>query len=421
MRILFSVGELEKDLNATTKIVLQLAEKLCLMGHSCAVTGVCNAFPEDETKNGVLIKRQPAVWPIVKASETFEKFMHKGGFNRNEARVRFIKKHPLASVAMFFRYRNEYYRNVEQPRYLKQTKQLVKDFAPDAVVCVCKPILPTETIMLSDIECPVFMYQVDPWGMHRIDNADGREDIIAKELAVFEKAVKIITTPVLKRQYAQHSGYSRYLNKVETVEFPNIKEYIPSQNAVSAVDFDGEYINILFGGIVTDQFRNPEYALKVFAQLIEKGEKLRVYFMGVNNSAVLDRYIEKYPENIFFVEKVSADIAFATMDKADVLFNISNMLDNQVPSKIFDYFSMGKAILNLQKIENCPAQEYFDRYPLCHTLKEFEECDAQAVVEFLKNAKGRQLDFEAVREIYADATLEYVASVMEKAFEAGLK
>ena len=143
--------------------------------------------------------------------------------------------------------------------------------------------------------------------------------------------------------------------------------------------------------------------------------------MGVNNSAFLDRYIEKYPENIFFVEKVSADIAFATMDKADILFNVSNMLDNQVPSKIFDYFSMGKAILNLQKIENCPAQEYFDRYPLCHTLKEFEECDAQAVVEFLKNAKGRQLDFEAVRGIYADATLEYVASVMEKAFEAGLK
>ena len=43
--------------------------------------------------------------------------------------------------------------------------------------------------------------------------------------------------------------------------------------------------------------------------------------------------------------------------------NISNKIDNQVPSKIFDYFSMGKAVLNLQKIENCPAREYFDSHP----------------------------------------------------------
>jgi hypothetical protein len=109
------------------------------------------------------------------------------------------------------------------------------------------------------------------------------------------------------------------------------------------------------------------------------------------------------------------------MDSADVLFNISNTLDNQVPSKIFDYFSMGKAILNLQKIENCPAQEYFDRYPVCHTVKEFEQSDSGTLLEFLQGAKGKKVDFDTVKQIYGTATVDYVAKAMETAFEKGKK
>ena len=416
MKILFSVGELERDVNATTKIVLQLAEKLCSLGHSCAVCGVCNAFPLDEVKNGVQIKRMPAVSPVVKASEAFERFIKEGGNTRNSSRMDFVKKHPLHGLAMFFRYRPEYYRKIEQPRYLKQVKQLTEEFAPDALVCVCKPILPVETVALSDIDCPVYFYQVDPWGMHRIDNAQNSEDIINRELAVFEKAKAVFTTPVLKRQYMQHDGYKKYADKLQTVEFPNIREYHPAENVKSAIEFDADFVNILFCGIVTDEFRSPEYALNTLEELFRKGEKVRIYFMGVNNSKALDRYIEKYPDNVFFRERVSADAAFATMEKADVLFNISNQLDNQVPSKIFDYFSMGKPVLNLQKIENCPAEEYFVKYPLCCNMKEFETADVNGVYEFLENAKGQKIDFADVEKIYAEATVDYVAGVMEKTF-----
>ena len=421
MRILFSVGELERDVNATTKIVLQLAERLCLLGHSCAVAGVCSAFPLDEEKNGVQIKRLAAVSPVVKASEAFEKFIAEKGSSRNASRTEFVKRHPLHSVAMFFRYRPEYYKKVEQPRYLKQIKSLAAEFKPDALVCVCKPILPVETVALSDISCPVYFYQVDPWGFHRIDNAEGREDIINKELAVFEKAKAVFTTPVLKRQYLQHKGYMQYAEKIKAVEFPNIREYKPKADVISAIEFDSDYINILFCGILTDEFRSPEHTLKSLAPLFDKGEKVRIYFMGVNNSRILDEYIARYPQNVFFRERVSADVAFATMEKADVLFNISNTLDNQVPSKIFDYFSMGKPVLNLQKIENCPAQEYFEKYPICLNMKEFEETDSEQLWEFLESSKGGKVDFSQVKEIYKEATVEYVADVMEKTFAENMQ
>jgi hypothetical protein len=207
------------------------------------------------------------------------------------------------------------------------------------------------------------------------------------------------------------------------VDFPNVKAKADTQDkaAESAIEFDSGYINILFGGVVADSFRSPEYALKVLSSLFDRGEKVRIYFMGTNNSAVLDEYMVKYPQNVFFKEKVSADIALVTMEKADVLFNISNKIDNQVPSKIFDYFAMGKPILNLQRIENCPAAEYFAKYPLVYNLQEWKSADVAELKEFLENAKGRDVDFATVKELYKTATVEYVAESMLDCFEKIIK
>ena len=77
---------------------------------------------------------------------------------------------------------------------------------------------------------------------------------------------------------------------------------------------------------------------------------------------------------------------------------------------------MGKPVLNLQKIENCPAEEYFVKYPLCCNMKEFETADVNGVYEFLENAKGQKIDFADVEKIYGEATVNYVAGVMEKTF-----
>ncbi|MBR5521032.1 MAG: hypothetical protein IKU54_03455 [Oscillospiraceae bacterium] len=409
MKILFSVGEIEKSLNANTKIVLQIAEKLVQQGHKCIVAGVCSAFPGEEiTDSGVVIKRLPAVIPVVKSSEKFENFV-KNSADRNTARSRFVKKHPMASRFQFIRYTAFYREKIEQPRYLSQIKKVVEKYKPDGVVCVCKPINATETVVNGGLSVPLFIWQLDPWGLHRLDNPDGSMKIIDREINAFSKSEHVFTTPVLQRQYNDNDHYRGFTDKITAVEFPNIKEYIPS-DSVPAVNFDGDYINLLFSGIVADQYRSPEYLLESMRPLFDAGEKIRIYFMGTNSSPVLTGFSALYPQNVIPVEKVDLDTAFATMEKADVLVNISNTVDNQVPSKIFDYFSMGKPVLNVQKIDNCPAQPYFDRYPLSFTLKENETADSDQIRQFLYNSKNNHLNFSQVEKIYSDATADSVAS-----------
>ena len=409
MKILFSVGEIEKSLNANTKIVLQVAENLADAGHQCIIAGVCSAFPQnEETKSGVIIKRLPAVKNVVKSSEKFENFVT-ASRDRNTARSRFVKKYPVSSVFQFLRYTNWYREKVEQPRYLAQLKKLVEEYKPDAVVCVCKPVNATQTVVNGGLTVPLYIWQLDPWGLHRLDNPDGRIEIIIRETEVFAKAEHIFTTPVLKEQYSTNKHYLPFMDKISAVEFPNIRQY-SSHGAESAVDFDKDYINLLFSGIVADEYRSPEKLLESLAELFDAGEKIRIYFMGTNNSNVLNKYIQRYPQNIKAVEKVSLETAFATMERADVLVNISNIVDNQVPSKIFDYFSMGKPVLNVQKIADCPAQPYFEKYPLQFTIKDYQFADTEKLKQFLYNSKNNSLPFGQIKQIYSTATVESVAT-----------
>lgn len=421
MKILFSAGELDKELNANTKIVLQLAEYMAEKGHDVAVCGICYYKPCDEMHNGVLLKKFSAPKAVVKASEAFEDFIGKG--DRNALRSAFIKKHPLKAVWLATRYNALYVDKAEQPCYLKHLKAFADDFSPDVMVLPYKPVNSFEKVVNSDIEVPMVAYQMDPWGLHRIDNPNGDNAVVERECAAFEKAKHIFTTPVLMRQYGENEMYKKYTAKMTAVDFPNVKqnkvslcENADGYDVKSAIDFDSGYINILFGGVVADSFRSPEYVLKALAPLFESGEKIRIYFMGTNNSAVLDEYINKYPQNVFFKEKVSAATALATMKNADVLLNISNTIDNQVPSKIFDYFALGKPVLNLQRIENCPAAEYFAKYPLVYNLEEWKEADCREVKEFLQKARNEAVDFATVKELYKTATVEYVAEKMLEEF-----
>jgi len=415
VKILFSAGELDKELNANTKIVLQLAEYMAQLGHTVAVCGICYYKPCEEMYNGVLLKKFSAPKVLVKASEAFEDFIAKG--DRNALRGQFIKKHPFKSVFVAARYNAVYTEKAEQPLYLKQIKDFVKVFKPDVMVLPYKPINSFDRVINSDIAVPMVAYQMDPWGLHRIDNENCDAAVIEKECAAFDRAKHIFTTPVLLRQYRENDKYKKYTDKMTAVDFPNVKGRAIKKEKKSAIDFDAEYVNILFGGVVADSFRSPEYALKALAPLFDREEKIRLYFMGTNNSAVLDEYIKEYPNNVFFKEKVSADTALATMEKADVLFNISNKIDNQVPSKIFDYFAMGKPILNLQRIKNCPAAEYFAKYPLVYNLKEWAKADSEELKEFLYDGKNKKVGFDTVKELYKTATVEYVAQSMLAEFE----
>ena len=222
----------------------------------------------------------------------------------------------------------------------------------------------------------------------------------------------MITTHALHRLYLAHEAYKPFAEKLTPMNFPNIR---PAQHsdAESVFSFDPDSINLLFCGLLEDEYRSPELFLGCASELIDNGLPLKIHFLGTSTSSCLPQFIKKYPQNIFHHQAVALEKAVATMEKADILLNISNTLDNQVPSKIFDYFSLGKPVFNVQKIKNCPSREYFDRYPLGFTLCDYAP-DRSAAKEFLLSVKGKTTDFDTVSKLFYDATIEYAADKTEK-------
>ncbi len=408
MKIIFSTGWAEKQPNAITKIVIQIAEELIKSGHECIVCGVCTDYPGcEKTGNGLVIQRLPAIKPIVKSSQLLIKLTDETG-NVKNARSRMIKKYPFSAVMLLLKYSRIYEEKIEQPRYEKQVQKLVADFHPDAIICTCNPVKGCRTIIHCSTTVPKYIWQMDPWGLHKLH---GNSESINRELCAFNKAEYIFTTTILAELYLARPDYSVYRDKISPLEFPNIKPYI-SGNEKCPIDFDSGYINLLYCGTIADDIRNPEKLLKDITRI--KGEKIRLYFMGEGSSKPLDEYREKYPDVIIKAGRFSARQAASAMNRADILVNISNTVDNMVPSKIFDYFSMGKPVLNLQKITNCPSRRYFDKYPLAYTIEEFNHTDTSRLLNFIKTAKGKTVPFEQVEKIYHTATVDYVAEQIEK-------
>ena len=416
MKILFATGKLNAGFSATNKIITQLAQQLAAKGHSCTVCGLAADCDEGiTTEKGVTLVRLNSGLMVDRAQIAFDQYSAALGDNaRAAARKKFMLHHPFYGAALVYRYSKFFDSGKRAAVYGQRIKKLAEKEKFDAAVISYMPFEEAfcAAKALKDI-MPVCLYQADPWGLHR-DPALAKDEAehIRQEAELFALAEQIITTRPLYRLYKEHQSYIPYTDKMTAMDFPNIRP--PKYSSENSVfDFDSENINLLFCGLLEDDYRSPELFLQSAMKLAEEGLPLKIHFLGTSTSRSLEAFMRKYPQNILHHQAVSLEKAVATMEKADILLNISNTLDNQVPSKIFDYFSLGKPVLNVQKISDCPSREYFDRYPLSFTLTD-RTPDVQGMKEFLLSAKGRCVSYDTVSELFYDATLEYAADKCEK-------
>ena len=107
---------------------------------------------------------------------------------------------------------------------------------------------------------------------------------------------------------------------------------------------------------------------------------------------------------------VPAETARTIQAQADVLLNLGNAVDNQLPSKLFDYFAAGKPVLHLCVIENDPALPYLARYPLALVLHQGQADAADILHRWLGGVCGKQLPFGEVCDLFPELVPQAVAA-----------
>ncbi len=177
-----------------------------------------------------------------------------------------------------------------------------------------------------------------------------------------------------------------------------------------------EKINLLFAGGFAIPMRSPEYFIDVLKHLpFDTRVVWHIYSLGAPLE-MLQHAIAQFPERFQLHPPVSPKEIESIMVQADVLVNLGNNSDLFSPSKLFDYLSSGRPIVNVcykGRVRN----EVFEKHPMVLEIENYGDAqrDADRLETFCTSVKGKRLAAQDVAKLYPEHEPE---QALKRLFEA---
>jgi len=240
------------------------------------------------------------------------------------------------------------------------------------------------------------------------------------EARVLDRADAIsVTTESTRQLYEAH--FSRTLGKVHLM--PPLLSLPPVPAAIERTG-QGVAVRLVFVGTLYRRLRSPRYLLACFAALISRmpGRAIELHFYGATNDCAeeLNACPEPARSSVFVHGIVGRSEVHSAMMEADILVNIGNDSASQLASKVIEYMSMGKPILNIISAESDTSMAAMVDYPAALTLLRGEtppSTDLDALCSFIERPPSvSPTTVEAVRARYSAAHIAALyRSILEQA------
>lgn len=357
-----------------------IAKRLATDGDRVDVVSAWQSdWPHEEILDGVRISRTNQIW-LEKLRAWFKKsrgrrgeLVHtssnsskRAGWRRGISFIAYRIYHDL--------YKNLYWPDGAMPWYLpalKQARKLMSITEYDTLISaspyftahlICLRLLKAlpEQQWLVDIGDPFSFEEIEPHNnplLYKKLNvrAEGR---------VLERADRIsVTTPQTLEKYV--SLFPSCASKIKVIpplfvqsggeiEYPKV---FPSE----------EKIRLVYIGRLYFEGRNPDNLLKLYESLLETSlrDALELHFFGDTRAveASFEPYRNLIGDKIYLHGQVPHEIAMRAMHDASVLINLGNKSPYQLPSKVVEYVSAGKPIINFAQIRTDTSERFFESYP----------------------------------------------------------
>lgn len=251
-------------------------------------------------------------------------------------------------------------------QYLLKVKELLRSFEYDAVLAASGGFF--AQIVLCKIrgfvdQKTVSLFFDPPVSINFLYN---RQKIYYKKMLSYEKEIfsknsYILLEDNLFKAMGRHD--ERYIQVgIPLITKKDIRNYVDN--------------TVVFVGTLWNDIRNPEYIIK----LLENIPELKVRFYGnLQTKSVL----ESLGKRELYYGMLKYDKVDEILKNAKYLLNISNTNSVQTPSKIFEYISYGKPIINVIKNSDDKTVELIRKYGNGISLLEGEENNMQKLKNFL--------------------------------------
>lgn len=268
-------------------------------------------------------------------------------------------------------------------------------------------------------------YSIDAYWSKAVVAESERPFLKEEERQIFEVCDSILFLDTIENDYKE-SYYDSYRHKMSSLPLPLFDiSSIPRYN--EGITVVKGYQNWLFAGTIYDDYSNVESLATLLYSI--KEEKIVLHLMGKiypKSQKVINELSKKLPNRIIVYGKQSYEFAKGSMQKADVLVNLANDNANQIPSKIFEYMSCQKPVLNVYSKFGDVSALYLNLYPLafniCSTTMESQLGDLR---QWCNNVNSKTVTIEQLRNIYhnmlsenvTETFYELVKPVLEKSNE----
>lgn len=236
----------------------------------------------------------------------------------------------------------------------------------------------------------------------------------AFERKVFDEAdVLSVTT---KRTAQIYSGiFSSSKSKIAVVPpllNMDCSEHLGRERSLFGLD----KIVFAYVGNLYRHVREPTALLKLATNLLRERPSLRgrieLHFYG--DVTPLKDVFERFGSlrGIYQLHGPSPrSLVTKAMAEADILVNIGNATDYQLPSKVVEYASTGKPIINIYSSDEDSSVEFFAGYPLVLNVKATDfHVDAAALAEFIEESRGKTVDSDTLSRFIGPFQTEEVAT-----------
>ncbi len=280
----------------------------------------------------------------------------------------------------------------------KALRRITKEEKIDALICMTAPNDDAFIAISAGLRIPVYLYQLDPFYNHGGTDNPRLKRLFKKYLLKFKH---VFTTALLMTSYKQDEQFTSLINKISVVQFPKLTEH---KNDPSVTN---KSVRLLYAGSLYAG-RKHSFLIELKQAIPQDGE---VVFCGICEKE--QDLLELKQAGVLCLGYCDPDRLNQEIQKASILVNIGNTVRNQLPSKVIDYISTGKPIINIMQIDQCPTLDILRSYDYCFNL--FGDDIAgkrQEITDFIEKTHGRIIPWEKIRSTYNEYTPEFVATAI---------
>ena len=297
---------------------------------------------------------------------------------------------------------------------VKKCLELHNEKNYDVVLSISQPFKSHFIVeeFLKQIDGPIrwFVFEFDPFSYNEevTKSESKRKSLFKDEYRIFNSCDGIFLTPELHKFYNK-TPFKKFIDKMVPVPFANLEPISFEKSNVKKFPLMKDKINCFFAGRLYRDIRNPKNLLNTFSKL---DSSIHLTLMTNFDESMISRY-NTNEDTISLIPLQNRDTAINMMNEVNILVNIGNTVEFQVPGKVFEYMSTGKPIIHFSKLVEDPALVYLKKYPLLFVVNEWEidERDyTEALENFCMENKDKKLTFQDVTKALVEFSGDRVSN-----------